>query len=162
MALVDDLGPVVELGHVVDLDLVDRRYEFAADTLAPGRPRGPLLLWSANLTALAWFEGVRTPRARGVNSEQLGGAGDLFRTWTRGREPTKQRTLEVDVTGPQERLGVCVRIQYLSDKFNRRGTWVLYRHYFERGVRASVQGDEVKLYMVRGGRLRITEDGIEG
>jgi len=161
MALVDELGAVVELGCVVDLELAGHRLEFGPDVLTVGRPRGPLMLWSANLQALAWFEGVRTPRARGVTGDP-GEAGDIFRQWTRGREPTKQRTLEVDITGPMERLGACVAIRYLSDKFNARGAWVLYKHFFERGVRASVQGDKAKMYCVRGGRLRITEDGIEG
>lgn len=165
MALVDRLGSVVELGVVVDVEISGpQRFSFAPDTFSGARPRGPLMLWSENEAALVWFLGVNTPRQRPLDDSNTP-AGDIFRRWTRGREPSRQRTYaDVNPTGRLQTLRPpAIVIRYLSDKFNRRAAWVLYKHHFGAGVRLSVQGEgDEKLYMVRGGELRITEDGIEG
>lgn len=154
---------LVELGVVVDVALDDGRViNFASDKRPEGkRPPGPLLCWFPDRDELIWFAGLRLPRARPLADDLADDpATKLRRKWTRGREPATMRTLDVDVAGRRARVGKAAAIRYHSDKWNDRGVWVLYRHEFGPSVDLFTGGTST--HIVRGGRLRITGDGIEG
>lgn len=154
------LRELVELGQ-----WLDSVAELDGD---PGRvsPRArAALLWSPPAKALIVLGGYALPRARAARPAELDGkAARVYETWTRGREASRVRELELELPpGRWVELGRAESIGYRSDKFHARGAVVDYEHKFGPGVRLYRLGEDRRgLLAWRGGRLRLTEDGIEG
>lgn len=148
------LQDVSEHGRV--LDLVVRQ----GDKLAKYTFRGarPLLTWSPKADALVWWEGVKVPASRRANALPK----ETAAVWKRfhGRAPTSMRVANVpDDPGPWKRLGPAVRIGYSNRKRWDRPA----EHDFDTGPVVYRAGTRAPyLWIVRGGKLRMTARGIEG
>jgi hypothetical protein len=151
------LSELTELGvwldTVVDLDDGEARITPSSRSL---------LLWAPNPRALIVLQGFKLPRPRRAAPE--GKAAAVYEDWTRGRDASQVRELKVTwPRGSWSCLGPAISIAYRSDKFHRRGDAQDYQHEFGTGVRMYRLGTESRCVLAwRGGRLRITEDGIEG
>ncbi len=127
-------------------------------------PSAPALLWAPHARALLWsdLEALASPAF--VEGAPRGPAADVWKRWTRGRAPLLEVDLELDVAGARARkIGPVGRLDYRSSKFNRRGHEVSYRHEHGEGVdllRCTILGAD--LWVLQGGRLRITSRGVEG
>lgn len=124
-----------------------------------------LLLWAPRPQALIVLIGFKLPRPQ--RAEPPPEAAAVYEEWTRGREATQVRELQVKwPAGRFADLGPALSIGYRSDKFGARGRTTDYEHKFGPGVRLYQLGSDGhgrrRVLAWRGGRLRITEDGIEG
>lgn len=158
------LRELTELGVFLDtvyegLDFDD---ETDVDYCLRGNP-GQRLLWSPGGRALVVLGGYKLPPPKKTDDLPAKPAR-VYETWTRGREASQVRELELELpAGKWQDVGPALRIGYRSDKFHHRGETVDYQHEFENGVRLYRLGSGAKSVLAwRGGRLRITEHGIEG
>lgn len=152
-----DLRDLVELGRWLD---TYAELEHGESRIVPdGRE---LLLWSPAAKALLVL-GRKLPRPRKA-AELPSSAARSYETWTRGREASQLRELDVELPrGRWRELGPALRIAYASDKFHERGDVEHYEHQFGGGVRLYQLGAGRRPVLAwRGGRLRVTADGIEG
>jgi hypothetical protein len=151
------LRELTELGRWLDATV---ELEQGESRLTPsGRA---LLLWSPASKALVVLLGFKLPRPRaGELPEQ---PAHVYSKWTRGRDASKVREASIELPAGRWRdLGPALSIAYDSDKFHQRGASVHYEHEFEGGVRTYQLGTgRQRVLAWRGGRLRITPDGIEG
>lgn len=153
-----DLGELTELGTVVGLYFEDdeRGYEFEFDHV--------VLFWSHAAQALVWWDGAEDPPEleAPTDADHEGGHADTWRTWTRGAEVDGGVEAHTPETKGRPRdIGQGVWVDYDSSKFGKLDS---YRHRFGPGVVvASTDEWEVVLWVVQGGGLHITEQGlIEG
>jgi hypothetical protein len=147
------LSELVQLGTFLDSRTTGGVYSV--------NPR-PLLLWSPKAKALIVLVGYKLPRPTST-SELPDIAARVFQTWTRGRRATKLREFEAKIGTAWTLAGDAKTIGYRSDKFHARGTTKDYQHEFGPGVKLYTLGGQMKGALAwRGGKLRITEDGIEG
>lgn len=149
---VDRLETVSEHGRVLDL-VVDHGNEQRKYTFT-GRDK-PLLLWSPKYKALLWWEGSKMPPRRKVD-KLTGRAANAWSRFHRDEEPDTVRV--VNRTNPKtwERLGRGVTIGYRNPaKWGKRDA----DHELGRQVKVYRAG---RLWVLRGGKLRITRHGIEG
>jgi len=151
-----DLGELTELGTVVGLYYEDdeQGYEVAFDDV--------VLFWSHRAQALVWWDGAEDPPELEAPTTDLdGGHVDTWRTWTRGAEVdgvVEAHTPET--TGRPRDIGLGVWVDYDSTKFGKLDS---YRHRFGPGVVVASTTGDVVLWVVQGGGLHITEQGlIEG
>ncbi len=159
---------LVELGRVLEV-------EFGGDVLVrPTHPKRPRLYWSAAKKALVFFTGVKDSGrgTRGVLDELLDtkpgrAAAKVFERWSRN-EPSGGRTLDVGVADKWWRFTVPpLRIDYWSDKWDEPAE---YTHDLGPSVRGWLQvsknfGSKTRskeAWILRGGRLTVTERGIVG
>jgi len=159
---------LVELGRVLEV-------EFGGDILVrPVKPTRPKLYWSAAKRALVFFTGVKD-RGRGSRSGLDGlletkpgrKAAALFERWSQ-REAAGGRTLDVGVADKWMRFtSPPIRIDYWSDKWGDKSG---YTHDLGKSVRAWLQvsrnfgskSRSQEVWVLRGGRLTVTERGIVG
>lgn len=144
------LGPVSEHGHVVELEIEEpeatRRYAF--------KPPMPLLLWSEPRKALLWFEGAKVPKRERTDNPPATAA----KAWERfhGWEADTVRTIKAGEPSSWRRVGRAVSITYRNpDRWGPDDA--------EHKIRTDVnvyRGGSV--WVLRGGRLRMTAHGIEG
>ena len=148
------LVELVELGRFLDARVSPADGD---DFLISG---GVPLLWSEHAKALVVVGGLTRPRA----IDEQGTTGErVYRRWTRGREPTTEREVEIDLAGTWKRLGRGLAIGYRSDKFHAKGSVVDYEHKFgPRVVVSELESSTGSVYVFRGGSLRLTSRGIEG
>lgn len=157
-----DPGATFVCGDFYSLDTVDVFGNIVTHALSPepGEKR-PKLLWSQDLKACFVFPHMRQeacslpvpPR------EQR-----LVRMWNKGRSATCASPADY----PSVKMGIPmpgISISYRSDKFSH-GTPKDYIHHFEGDVMVSFSEASVagvpRAIMVRGGKLRVTEHGIDG
>lgn len=146
-----------EHGRVLDLvvrgaDGQTRRLRF---------PARPLLQWSPEADALLWWEGASMGRARAVNRSDL--PAKSRRVWERFHDAdagTLREATVPDDLGAWLDVGQAVAIGYRNPQ--RWGADDA-EHDFGRGVRVyRARTRKPFLWVVRGGRLRMTPHGIEG
>lgn len=120
------------------------------------------LYWSQDLRACFVLPRLRTTQCvyRPTTREN-----SLAKVWAKGR-PAKCGRIAPNVPAPPlPQVQPGIQISYLSDKFSH-GDSKDYIHHFEPGVLcylARSQGhSEPRAIMVRGGKLRLTKDGLEG
>lgn len=151
---IEDLAHVSEHGHVSDLTFERRGQTHRIKFKGPL----PLLTWSPRARALVWVHGPRTPAKRDGAADR--GAAAAFAKFHK-REPDAVRKLQrPQISGRWQRLGDVVQIGYLNhEKWGKPA-----EHDFTSNVRAYRIGGlkPPALYVLVGGRLRITPDGIEG
>lgn len=147
------LHDLSEHGRVLDLQVREggdvKEYSF-------GAPR-PLLGWSPQADALVWWEGVKMPAARKANPLPAASA----KVWERfhGKAPTRMREADVPIPKPWRRMGTAVNIGYRN-----HGRWGGdANHPFSSAPTVHRAGTRAPyLWIVRGGKLRMTARGIEG
>lgn len=153
-----DGAVAIELGDLLELQIGNQVIR---------AKRGTRLLWFPRWKALGFFEGVRWGRPSSsalVNLSEYTStskAENTFEKWAK-REATKART----VTYPAGKrswwsAGTAFRVDYRSDKWGKTDE---YTHDFGKSVRANVlvHGKNTALWVISGGRLRVTSRGIEG
>lgn len=163
----DELEAVTDLG--VFLDLVIRTDADDDDvTMRPRKPRRPRLAWSEGARALVVFTGVTPSRPQQLEQPTAAEnrAAAVWEKWTDdGRDATTVRRLATLPAHDGEwlRMGDAVEIGYRSDKFTNGNRQHDYQHEFGRGVGVHYfHGQTFGILVVRGGRLRVTKDGIRG
>jgi hypothetical protein len=151
-----DLGVASEHGRVHELavELPDGQVE-----LHTWSAQRPLLLWSPRQRALVFVHGLAVPRAR-AGAPRTDGAAQTYERF-HGEEAETHRELELPAVELKD-IGRAAHIAYK----NRRWGGVegrVAQHDFGRSVRAylGTRGN-LKVYVVAGGRLRMTARGIEG
>ncbi len=152
----DDLREASEHGHVIDLTIDEgertRRYKF--------RRAPPLLLWSPRARAVVWWHGPRTPAKRDHDDGRSSRARASFERF-HGRQPDADRELATpSISGRWRKLGTAVQIGYRNhEKWGEPA-----EHDFTSSVRVYRIGGEQPptLWVLVGGKLRMTPDGIEG
>ena len=160
---------LVELGRVLEV-------EFSGDVLIrPTHPKRPKLYWSAAKKALVFFTGVKMDPARGTRGvldellETKAGraAAKVFERWSRS-EPSGGRKVDVGVADKWMKFTESpLRIDYWSDKWGEKES---YTHDLGPSVRAWLQTSKnfgsstrsKEVWVLRGGRLTVTERGIVG
>jgi hypothetical protein len=157
---VGDLEAVAELGWLLDV-VVD-----AGDDELVVKPRGrTLLMWAPDAKALVWVTGARPSRPSPAELGSLEArAANVRDAWTDdGRSAERLRRLRLPATsGKWSRHGRALRIGYRSDKFGARGERA-YEHEHGPGVNLyGFASPKFNLYLLRGGKLRVTRRGIEG
>lgn len=149
-----DPGPSAWLGECLEFCWIDKKGEDAI-----WEPKGEewMFMWSPSLKAVwacSFQHGVKCP-----NISRRGGAAKLFERFT--ARPAAQ-TQEIEVPAPKlKKLGKAKHIVYRSDKWNP-GKDIDYIHDFGRDVEIWVGPSEndPEIFMVKGGRLTVTERGI--
>jgi len=142
---------LAELGYLIEVEVAGRVLRW--------RPGACVLLWSPRYRALVAIQGCRPGPRRATPG--TGRAAAARRRWT-GRDPDRERTIRVPgIRGVWSSLGRCVRTDYQSAKWGRS---VPYTHDHGPGVRVYRYGGARPpwIWVIRGGQLRITADGIEG
>lgn len=150
---IDELGFLSEHGMVHEL--VVERADGQHEMHSWSRAR-PLLLWSAPKHALVFVHGIRVPRPKkGAPRDE-----DAAKTYERfhGWEATSHRDLEVPVV-PLTDIGHPLTIAYSGPRWRGR----VAEHEFGKAVRAYLgKAGARKVYVIAGGRVRMTARGIEG
>lgn len=133
------------------------------------RGRGPAMLWSPRLDAVVSFPGepIAPPMVELTEADRS--AADVYRTWTRGRPPYGKGAMRQPAP-PMRLYGPAIATLYASDKFHDRGRPPIrpYLHHHDKGVELWVSSESgagrgrITAIMVRGGQLRVTEDGLAG
>jgi len=161
----------LEALEVEEPDGGKRRHRFAS--------KGVGLMWSPSerfLVAVAPAPGYDTLPARlrpsrkrplTLDTAQARDAVEVWRAWAPGpasRETSDTEQIqEIPLTGRWAAAGRALKVDYLSDKFNRERKIVAYRHRFEDPPDVEVmQGRGFRVWVLRGGGLRVTARGIEG
>lgn len=136
-----------QLGEVLEVE---------SDGKVVRSPRGTPLLWAPKHKALVWVEGGRKSGKRPAT--QSSASFEAFN----GRTANVEYQIEGPTSGKWYRIGSADRTDYWSDKFGKSDE---YTHDHE-NPRPSLYcygtKSGPKLWCIRGGKLRITERGIEG
>jgi hypothetical protein len=153
-----DGGVGIELGRVLEL-------EVGGQVIRMGRKRVPLL-WFPAWKSLVFFEGVSQGRATAAALRELETAPGYkravksFDSWAnRGTEKARGMTFP---KGQRKWYagGTVSRIDYWSDKWGREDE---YTHDHGKGVQLYIlQRGKTAMWVIKGGRLRVTKRGIEG
>lgn len=151
----------VLLGEALEVRFVDDEGEkilrFKAGTLA---------IWNEAKRALVIPTEAKKARAASLAtlSGPLAGAAKraarTFEKWT-GYRRDASKVSAVKVTGVAKRrdVGRCLAVAYRSDKFHAKGSPIDYEH--ETGPRVRVH-EAGSVFVIKGGRLRLTARGLEG
>jgi hypothetical protein len=151
-----------ELGRAKSCDVGDEQYRFSA---------GNILAWEPGQKSLVIYKCKR--RGRRMAEYIPGKHATTWKKWTGSVDVEYARDDSVTVPTRWEKIGVVSEIEYWSDKFlndktlpiGERGPSfyhpttsnpVLYRGY---GTSREKMND---VYVIKGGKLRVTARGIEG
>lgn len=155
----------VELGKLLEVQVEDLVVKF-------GDP--PKLIWFVAQKSLGWFTGIKLPRASksawNTLREESGArkAENAFEAWSdRGVEQAKTMSFPTTSSKWSRAKGHAKRIDYWSDKWGDSqeythdfGTSISLYRFVHRKSRG--RGPVPNLWVVRGGRLTVTERGIVG
>lgn len=131
------------------------------------RGKGPPMLWSPKLDAVVAFPGNPIDPPMIELDDDDDDCVEAYRTWTRGREPLGKSVMR-QPDPPMRCYGQAICTLYASDKFSDRGRqWTRpFLHHHDQGVLLWVSDErsqrQITAIMVRGGDLRVTEDGLAG
>ncbi len=143
-----DNADLAELGSVLELET-----EHA--TIAWPRDKA-ILAWSPKAKALVIVEGGKRTTSNTAKRGRARGAFERFAD----RDATKTSTVDVNPRGAWKRVGNIRRIDYHSNKWNRRAE---YTHKSGPGVRLYMKGswdNPPRLWVLKGGRMTVTPRGI--
>lgn len=121
------------------------------------------LLWSQRMkTAVVFPAGLKLGKSETPSPHM----DRMMRMWARGRPANaafdSPRTPQPQMDGGD----VAIAVEYVSDKFHHGSKWINYVHHHEPGVVCSVSRTSSAAgptaVALRGGKLRITRDGLEG
>ncbi len=149
-------GTTVLLGKLIELHVLGSDGNIVM--YVPKKP--PPLLWSPGVRrdqsdgSLFAFTGMRVPNPEA--SCRASEAAELYKAWNAGEKEPRGMS-RATVRRPNLSGAVpAIAVVYRSDKFTPRP--VEYIHHFEEGVRCRTDG---KIFYVTGGRLTLTERGLE-
>lgn len=153
-------GPLTYLGELTSFGTVSRTGEYLEHKFSLGPPA---LLWSQDLRAALSFPLLPVGACKLLPGPR---ERNLVETWNAGRTARCASPISPPV-GISLGIGSpALVIEYRSDKFpdsdgvRRMKTYI---HHFEGDVLANVSpGRLPRAIMFRGGRLRLTKDGLEG
>ncbi len=161
---------MTQLGELLELHSaeVDRRGRLTGciRIIKWARGRGPAMLWSVALSAVVAFPGTAIAPPMIELGDHDDAAAEIYRIWTRGtQEPYGKGDID-QPDPPMLRYGPAIATMYASDKFHGRGHVPRkpYLHHHDEGVDlwVSAGAHRIAAVMVRGGDLRVTEDGLAG
>lgn len=118
--------------------------------------RGTPLLWSPKHKALLWVEGGRKSSKRPATRSSAS-----FEAFN-GRAPNVEYQIEGPTSGKWYRVGAADRTDYWSDKFGKSDEYTHDHGSMRPSLYCYGTASGPKLWCIRGGKLRITERGIEG
>lgn len=152
-------GRLFELGDFWGVDTVNALGDIDTHMINPGSgEKRPKLLWSHDLQACFVFPFMRQGAC---NLPVHPREARLIKMWNKGRAAKCASPAEY----PRARLGAPqpgISISYKSDKFTH-GEMKDYIHHFEGDVMVSFSNEGTpRAIMVRGGKLRVTEHGLDG
>lgn len=155
-----DPGRTFELGDFYSIDTVDPFGNIVTHSLSVERgEKRPKLLWSHDLQACFVFPFMRDGAC---SLEVPAREAKLIAMWNKGRPARCASSVDYPL---RSMLGVPspgISISYRSDKFSH-GKDMDYIHHFEGDVMVSQSSGSVPhAIMVRGGKLRVTEHGLDG
>lgn len=145
----------IELGKVLE-------FEVRGQVIRTGRSRSKLI-WFPVWKALIFFEGVRTGPSSAANLSKLEGVGrqeGAFERWAQ-REARKSHPVTFPAGARKwYAMGKVDRLDYWSDKWGKDDE---YTHDFGNSVKLyALFGKKSAMWVIRGGKLRVTRRGIEG
>ncbi len=134
------------------------------------RGRGPVMLWSTHLSAVVAFPGTAIEPPVHELDERDEAQAEILRIWTKGSQEAYGKGDIMQPDPPMQLYGPAIATMYASDKFTRRGQPARrpFLHHHDQGVELWVSTPRwegrsgVVAIMVRGGDLRVTEDGLAG
>lgn len=143
---------LAELGHVLEVE--------AGPYLFKWRKR-ERLLWDAATKSLVILQGATVGRSKAERDAQ-GKAAAAYKNFMGRGVSMGTRAKMPKVAGTWRKLAPARRVDYRSDKFNRRPKE--YTHKHDGGVTLYRAGGSAPpwVWVIRGGRLRVTARGIEG
>lgn len=154
-------GNLLDIGCFLSLDVADENGTVVVHKFAPS-DRVPLY-WSEDLKACLVLPYLRTTKCvyRPTLRED-----QLAQVWARGRPATCAKLCRVVPAPPLPTVRATVAVAYRSDKFTH-GRTRPYIHHCEAGVKSYFarppRGKSAPTaIMIRGGKLRLTPDGLEG
>ncbi len=157
-----DLGTMSEHGRIHELVVETTRCPDGSDEVHSFRTaRYPLLFWSPRQKALVVPYGVKMPRPRkGAPSREDGAAATFERFHNRDVDSYREDVPIPAVT--LRELGPAMSIAYRNERYGGTAGKVA-EHPFGPSVRAyfGSRGSE-GVYIIAGGKLRMTARGIEG
>ena len=157
-----DLGTMSEHGRIHELVVDTKRCPDGSDEVHSFRTaRYPLLFWSPRQKALVVPYGVKMPRPRkGAPSREDGAAATFERFHNRDVDSYREEVPIPAVT--LRELGPAMSIAYRNERYGGTAGKVA-EHPFGPSVRAyfGSRGSE-GVYIIAGGKLRMTARGIEG
>lgn len=150
-----DLGDMSEHGRVHELVVGINDDE---EGVLVWKKAHPFLWWSPRQRAIVFTQGVKNPRPRQGEPPRADGAAATYERF-HGRKATSYRE-DVPIPAVSLReLGPAVSLAYRGDRWKGR----VAEHPFGKSVRAYLgerRGE--KVFVIAGGRLRMTARGIEG
>lgn len=155
-----DPGDMIWLGYAMSLQYFDPS---SPDLLVVHKfTTMPDCLWSPRLQAVMVYPRLVLPPPT-VMPEDVPKLLRLYRTWHEGKYP-KRGASRVQLPDPTPRaIYPAAAIVYRSDKFDKDGVWVDYIHHHDKGARGQpgpMVYDGGSAWMLRGGRLELTADGL--
>lgn len=149
-----DPGDLAAIGVFIEVDVV----QADGTILACGFKQSDRIpmLWSPSLRAVFVYPGVKDFTCDTKPTPQL---RRVIRTWTRGRQGARCAS---ERTMPRPAIVTkwpAIAVTYFSTKF---GSPKRYIHHHDPGVWASRSAGKSPCIMIRGGRLRLTSDGLAG
>lgn len=152
---------LVGLGHTIEIAGV----EWGGSKIVSAKKlRLPICFWSHELQAVLSFPGLKVAPPV-MSAYEVPKLLSLYRTWHDGKDPKIGASRGTVPRASFDRVLAGAIIAYSSDKFEPNGKYVTYVHHFELGRRGEpgpliyVAKDAI---MVRGGKLRLTADGLAG
>ncbi len=146
-----------DLGGLLEVEGAGKRFSFTKEK--------PSLLYNPETKSLLWIQGVKPSRRKKSNPD--GPAAKAYKRWTNHRRNAlfeREADVPDSVFKKVVRIGNAQSIAYRSDKFGSRGEKKDYEHKFGNGVGLYRFGNPSgpNVWLVRGGKMRVTERGIVG
>lgn len=155
-------GNMVWLGYTISLQYFDPR----SREIIVRKHFPPLTdcLWSPKLQAVMVYPGLRIPPAS-MMPETVPKLLKIYQDWHDGKYPKNGVSRVNNIPGPRVRkVYPAAAIVYRSDKFDADGEWVDYIHHHDDGGDGRpgpMVYDGGTAWMLRGGRLVLTPDGLD-
>lgn len=144
-----------ELGKALEVEAGGLRLQFA---------KRPHMYWDPRTSTLMWFQGGERSRARNPADVDAKAAKAFEDFMGRDVEREFQHTMPRMPNGVWRKVGRADRFDYWSDKFDEPPPRREYTHGITSAVNLYRGGGPKPpwIWMLRGGKLRITRRGIEG
>jgi len=153
-------GTLFLLGRFKGIDTVTATGDIVTHAFDPGPGETlPALLWSQDLAACFVFPFMRLGDC---TLKIPAREGKLVAMWNKGRPAVCAAPAEHPRNSVLGRPQPALTTSYSSDKFTH-GSMREYIHHHDAGVMLYASSEPVpRVLMLRGGRLRVTPDGLEG
>lgn len=141
---------VTELGHVIEVMTGAHRITWRKGSVS--------MLWDENQKALIWLEGIRKGPKKPVSMSAA-----VYKKWHKKNPNHERCDVFPDIPqGKWRKIGIATRVDYHSKKWGKNEE---YTHDHGGGVglyRYGLADKGPYMWVLKGGRLRVTARGIEG